>query len=227
MDKTGSSRAASSRAGAWQRPRAQQGMSLVLALSMLLIVMLLQLSAAHVVLQNEKAARNDRDRQLAFQSAEAALLDAEADISQAPGAAGSRSAVFASASGAETFVQGCGAGIDNPLLGLCRNMGASAPPAWQTADFMNDDPSAAKTVPYGRFTGHVLQASDQRPPHGASSGAPLPARLPRYIIEALAYNKPGEAADADRQAYFYRVTAMGFGMRDSTRVILQTVYLKE
>lgn len=202
-------------------------MSLVLALSMLLIVMLLQLSAAHVVLQNEKAARNDRDRQLAFQGAEAALLDAELDISQSPGAASSRSAVFASASAAGSFVQGCGAGIDNPLMGLCRNMIGGVPPAWQTADFMNGDPAAARTVPYGRFTGHALQTADQGPTHGPSSGAPLPARLPRYIIEALAYNKPGEAADAGGQTYFYRVTAMGFGMRDSTRVVLQTVYRKE
>jgi len=194
------------------------------ALSMLLIIMLLQVSGAHVVLQNEKAARNDRDRQLAFQSAEAALLDAETDISQAPDAARSRSKAFVSASAAESFIENCGAGIDNPRLGLCRNMIGGVSPAWQTADFMNGDPAVASTVPYGRFTGHALQSAEQEAAHGASSAAPLPAKLPRYIIEALPYNKPGEAADTDGQTYCYRITAMGFGMRDGTKVVLQTVY---
>lgn len=202
-------------------------MSLVIALSMLLIIMLLQVSAAHVVLQNEKAARNDRDRQLAFQSAEAALLDAERDISQAPDAAKSRGAVFSTAAAAGFFVDGCGAGIDSQRLGLCLNTAEGAPPAWQTVDFLNGDPATARTVPYGRFTGHVLQSADQHSAQGVQSDAPLPARLPRYIIEALFYNKAGEAADLAGSTYFYRITAIGFGMRDSTRVVLQTLYRNE
>ena len=55
----------------------------------------------------------------------------------------------------------------------------------------------------------------------------MPARPPRYLIELMAYNKAGEDASGDGRTYFYRVTAIGFGMRDTTRVVLQTFYRKE
>ena len=83
---------------------------------------------------------------------------------------------------------------------------------WQTVDFSDDGESAVR---YGTFTGQTFQT-------GQGS---LPAKLPRYVIELMVYNKPGESAE--KVSYFYRVTAIGFGPRDTTQVVLQTFYRKE
>ncbi len=53
----------------------------------------------------------------------------------------------------------------------------------------------------------------------------LPARLPRYIIELMPYARAGEDA-ARRAGNFYRITAIGFGASDASRVVLQAYYLK-
>lgn len=58
----------------------QRGVALLVCLLMLILVMLLGVSAAQLSLQGEKAARGERDREVAFQAAEDALADAERDI---------------------------------------------------------------------------------------------------------------------------------------------------
>ncbi len=193
----------------------QRGAALIVALLMLVVVMMLGMSAAQTAIQSEKASRNDRDRQVALQAAEAALMDAETDIESAPDPARSRSHLFAP-DRTEGFSPGCG--IENPVLylGLCIRAEGSQIPAWQTVDLL-DSSSGAITVPYGRFTGQVFQTG---------AGA-MPARPPRYVIELMAYNRAGEDATLDGRNYFYRVTAIGFGMRESTQVVLQTFYRKE
>jgi type IV pilus assembly protein PilX len=183
---------------------------------MLVPVLLLGLSAAKLAVQGEKTSRNDRDRQIAFQAAEAALIDAELDIEGSPDGGKSRSELFGS-NKLEGFVDGCAAGEESAFVGLCDRATSAADPVWLTVDFMDNGPSTARTVPYGRFTGKTFAAGE---------GA-LSARLPRYIVELVAYNKPGESAEVMRQSYFYRITAFGFGARDNTHVVLQTVYRKE
>lgn len=195
--------------------RRQQGASLIVALLMLVAVLLLGVSAAEIALQGEKASRNDRDRQIAFQAAEAGLMDAELDIENSLGGAKSRSAIFARDS-KEGFTDGCGAGTGNKYLGLCNRAADGAVPVWQTVDFL-DTSGQARSVPYGWFTGQSFQAG---------SGS-LPAKPPRYVIELMAYNREGEGTSIEDMTYFYRVTAIGFGMRDTTQVVLQTFYRKD
>lgn len=186
----------------------QKGASLAVALLMLVAVLILSGSAANNALQGDKAARNERDRQVAFQAAEAALVDAEQDIES-----GSRSILFAKDS-AEGFYEGCaGAG---PHLGLCLPAMEGQPPAWLLADFAGEA-AQARTVSYGQFTGAVFQAGK----------GTLPARPPRYIIELLPYTRAGEDAGSTGRSYFYRITAAGFGMRPETLVVLQTYFRKE
>jgi type IV pilus assembly protein PilX len=43
----------------------------------------------------------------------------------------------------------------------------------------------------------------------------------------MMYNKDGEGASMDDMTFFYRVTAVGFGMLPTTQVALQTFYRKE
>jgi type IV pilus assembly protein PilX len=194
----------------------QHGASLIVALLMLIAVVLLGISAAQIALQGEKTARNDRDRQIAFHAAEAALTDAETDIEHSPDATRTRSRIF-SRNKADGFVDGCGAGDANIFLGLCAHAAEGMTPVWLTVDFNNVATSTARSVPYGKFTGQTFQAGQ----------GPLPGKLPRYIIELMVYNKAGESAELAGRSYFYRVTAVGFGVRETTRVVLQTLYRKE
>lgn len=198
--------------------RRELGVALVVALLMLAAVLMLGISAAQIALQNEKASRNDRDRQVAFQAAEAALMDAELDIEHSPDAEKSRSHLFSKDSamgfsGAGTSA--CGSGASNSSLGLCDRRPVDATPAWLLVDFNDTSPVTMQSVPFGRFTGQVFQT-------GKGS---LSSRPPRYVIELMTYNRQGE--NADKPSYFYRITAIGYGARDTTQVVLQTFYRKE
>ena len=53
----------------------QQGAALIIALLMLIVLLMLGIGAMRISLQSEKMSRNQRDRQIAWQAAEAALLD--------------------------------------------------------------------------------------------------------------------------------------------------------
>lgn len=168
-------------------------------------------------MQNEKAARAERDRTIAFEAAEAALIDAELDIDQSPDATRSRSTLFSSDSAAGFPGDDepvCQAGSGNRLLGLCRHAPVEAAPAWLAVDFMNAESTTVQSVPYGAFTGRHFQVA----------AGPLPRRVPRYVIELMHDSHPSERADHAR--YFYRITAVGFGVRESTQVVLQSVYRK-
>lgn len=197
----------------------QRGMTLVFTLCLLLVVLLLGVSAAHMALLGEKAARGERDRYIAFHAAEEALMDAERDIEGQPGAPG-RSGLFASDSAAG-FVAACG---EQP--GLCLPASAGAPPVWLTMDLDAADEDAGSAVSYGRFTGAAMQTGQGF----------LPFRRPRYLIELLPFHAPGEevgaavgtSAGAGASAsYLYRVTAIGFGANQDTQVVLQSYYRKQ
>ena len=198
-----------------RRLRRDGGAALLTALFVMVALTIIAMSAAQMALGAEKSARNERDRHLAFAAAEAGLLDAERDIEGGADPASSRAAMFASGS-ALGFVEGCGEGAANPKLGLCAYRSASsspAAPAWQAAGLA--DAGAAAATPYGTFTGAVL-------PTGAGG---LPARAPRYVIELMPLVVAGEDA-GQRAGNLYRITAIGFGARDNTHVVLQEVYRK-
>jgi type IV pilus assembly protein PilX len=77
------------------------------------------------------------------------------------------------------------------------------PPDWQTTDLAA--PDAAGVVPYGAVTGARM----------AVGGELLPVRLPAYLVERLAPTGQGAV---------FRITAIGFGTRAATRVVLQSLY---
>lgn len=185
------------------------GAALVTVLFVLIAVLIVAVSAATAALNAEKSARNERDRHIAFQAAEAALADAERDI-RAIDRATARAAMFAPGS-ALGFDSGCGERAGEPQLGLCARVEAPGVPAWIAADL-----AAGKAgAPYGAFTGAIM-------PIGAGT---LPARPPHYIIELMPFPRAGEDA-GEPVANFYRITAIGFGSRDASRVILQSFYRK-
>lgn len=202
--------------GISRRRMAQHGATLLITLLLLMVVLLLGIAAAQIALQGEKFSRNDRDHQIAFQAAEAALLDAEMDIQQSPDEARSRSHLFV-AGGSPGFPvsaeQICASGDQNISLGLCRYEEGSLS-AWRHVDFLDAGAHTTSSVSYGKFTGQSFQ----------SGVGLLPARLPRYIIELIPHRKAGTSAE--QVDYLYRITAVGFGVRETTQVALQTFYRK-
>ena len=204
-----------SRPEASTRHRRQRGISLIIVLILLIAAVFLGASAAGIALMSEKAASGDRDRQTALQAAEAVLIDAERDIDTAPGTtAVPRTFAFSDKSAIgfpapdDTF--GCNTSPDSSNWGLCKRAPVNETDTWLAVDLT----STAVSVPYGYFTGQKLPVG---------SGA-LPSKLPRYIIELMPYNQPG--GDAGHPIKFYRITAIGFGMRSETQVVVQSYYLK-
>lgn len=204
------------------------GTSLIVVLMMVTVILVMGVIGARLSIFSERSARNDRDRQIAFQSAEAALLDAEMDMMGPNTSANRRVCDFDSRKPAE-FIEGCGTGAK---AGMCLDT-AKPTEAWKT---LRTDPtdastpllfvsetgtSGTKTVEYGQFTGQSL-------PHSTEGG--FPARLPRYIIEAVRYTGTGNADDnvgsSSTPEYAFLVTAVGFGTRVETQVMLQTLVYK-
>jgi type IV pilus assembly protein PilX len=188
----------------------QRGVSLIVVLIVLVIATLLGIGSAQIALMAERSARNDRDAQIAWQAAEAALLDAELDIHDPK--TGSRHALLGTLSNTNDFVDGCGNSTDNAQrVGLCALPASGNKPAWITVDFTQDG-SKAQTVEYGQFTGRQFAAG--------STGI-QPSRAPRYVIEALV--DPGNR-DLTTVSHLYRVTAMGFGPNPDVQVVTQIIY---
>jgi Tfp pilus assembly protein PilX len=187
-----------------------RGFALVTCLVLLSAVMLASVGAAIMATEGERGARLERDRQLAFQAAEAALADAERDIEGGAPALG-RPAAFSTPALA-AYDPSCGAGDSNAAQGLCLASETLTP--WLAVDLADSAPASARTVAYGRFTGRAFPAA----------AGPLPKRAPRYLIEALPLRQTGAAADSEGQRWLFRITAVGFGLHPEMRVVLQSYY---
>ena len=196
----------------------QRGFSLITTLILLIVVTVLGLAASRIVLMSEKTSRFDRDTQIAFQAAEAALVDAEIDIQGTKDAAGNYASSLrmdkfnASDRTASAFPVGCGTGTGaEGKRGMCKQT-VGTKPVWYVVDF-TDDSADAKTVKFGDFTGRQFAAG--------LTGI-RPEMAPRYIIEVI----PDASPSARLSDVLYRITAMGFGPRKETQVVLQVVFRK-
>lgn len=200
----------------------QQGFSLIVVLLILVVATVLGVGAAQVSLVNERGARNDRDTEVAFQAAEAALADAETDVLGPNHDPHQRLCLF-SHEDVTAFVAGCGGAGTHQ--GLCAPAEPGTDPAWMTADLSAE---GGQSVAYGSFTGQTYFSGDAAT--GAHAGA-LPVRAPRYIVEAIRSRGGWQAnalqsASAQSISYIFRVTAIGYGMREETQVVLQTSLYK-
>lgn len=184
---------------AHHRASTQRGASLIMVMLILVVVSLLGVGGAQIALMSERGARNDRDLQVAWQAAEAALLDAELDMTN------SRPTIF-DGQNASAFIAGCG--TSGTSIGLC--VPNTAKPAWRSVDFTNVS-TTAPTVEFGHFTHRSF----------AAGGVGIqPAQKPRYMIELVR----DPAAPPTKMTYIYRVTAMGFGPRADIQAVLQMIY---
>lgn len=140
----------------------QRGISLVVSLMFLVILTLLGLTALRVATMEERMSGNARDRNIAFQAAEAALRDAEFDI-RCQKYDGSTS----------TLRGGCISGLTGAdaacTKGLCCNPSGLTCIEPATAVHLSKSMSAAPSVVYGAYTSAA-----------AISGI---SQQPRYLIE--------------------------------------------
>jgi type IV pilus assembly protein PilX len=186
--------------------RRERGFSLITTLVLLVIASLLGVAASQLVLMSERSSRYDRDRLIAFQAAEAALLDAEMDI-RGPGSI--RAALFSPLS-ITGFEEGCS--TSSTTRGMCLPSGLNEKPVWANVSFTDSD----RTVEFGEYTGRQ---------YAAGNSGVQPARAPRYLIEVIEDHSPGGNTGVTR--HLYRVSAVGFGPREETQVMLQMFFRKE
>ena len=195
-------------------PQHSRGVSLIVVLLILVVVSILGVSGIQVAMMGERGTRNDRDQQVAWQGAEAALIDAEFDIEGLPASSTTKRNTIFKAKETEItkFIQDCG--NSGQRVGLCA-LNATGKPAWLTVDFTATG-STAPTVQFGTFTGRDF-------PSG-SKGI-QPALPPRYVIEPIPDPRFARTARPGSGSRFvYRVTAMGFGPNAETQAVVQMIY---
>ncbi|WP_373378283.1 pilus assembly protein [Cupriavidus nantongensis] len=186
-------------------PRQGGAVTLLLCGTLLLMVVLIAAATLQMLLSGRQLAVMQRDRELAFRAAEAALRDGEAELLAAAASLDARDRLSLWPAPGR-----CGSGQQ---AGLCRPA-LAGPPVWQPWLRADADVDAIG-VPLGRFTGAALPAD-------AATQEP-----PRYVAEILdeapaGYSAPDPAAALAPWPRI-RVTAIGFGPTRTVRALLQSV----
>ncbi|WP_420993338.1 pilus assembly protein [Cupriavidus sp. 30B13] len=196
------------------RQRAAGSTTLLLVGTMLLLVAATTAAGFHFLLSARQIGAYQLEREIAFRAAEAALLDAEADLLLA---------LRAGATGADARLAAWpppGRCADGAQRGLCRPA-PGVPPVWN--DWLDARGSEADTgIVVGTFTGAALPV--------LPAGVAGTAALPRYVVELRHERPPGEwltpvygGAGKDTSPRF-RITALGTGRDRAVRALLQTEF---
>ncbi len=200
----------------------QRGVALLVALVFLIVLTLLGLATMRGTTLQERMAGGSRDYNIALQAAEAALRDAELDLSSLgtrPVSYGSFPITTYWATGAATNT-GCNTSTTAvpPTNGLCVIDNPTVQQYLTGVDWTST-PSAS-TVVYGTYT----------------NAQPIPgvSRQPRYFMELMrwtpltsgSYTNPFNGGTEGIYTYLYvRITARAWGASAQTQVYLQEVFL--
>jgi type IV pilus assembly protein PilX len=185
--------------------RPARGFSMLFILLMMVVVGFLALAGMSTGIVQERMAGNARDQNVALQAAEAALRDAEADIQ-------------ANLDANSGFSTACATGLCTPPSMAAS--GAQSAPLWQTIDWSTQ----------ARAYGSRTAAPALLGPNNQALSA-----QPRYFVEMLP-SLPAAAGGsaclgctttATDRARAYRITVRASGVRDTTVVMLQSVYIKQ
>ena len=226
----------------------QRGVALFVVIVVVMLSMLLALWASRTSLFNELLVGNDADYQRAFDAAQALLQDAELDIrgENADGSPCSGSGDVCRTSTADKIPLEKQE-VDSLLIALgsqtskCRN-GLCAKRTGKQDFWNNSDASKGPTLAqmqaagarYGQFT-------------GAATGSPTASANPIlyadkdgtggwYWIEVLPYAPPTDTDDTGDPdpldtglipRVIYRITALAYGQRSTTMVVLQQTYARK
>lgn len=177
------------------------GFTLIPTLILLLAVALLGSATAQWITLSARSIHSDRQQQIAYHAAVAALDDAVRDVLRTTGEAPERIALLQSLESAASWPdEGCGSG---GLQGLCAHLDTE-----QTVSSLTHGSGTSATgidwldanasVVFGAFT-------SARYPSGPGA---QPAMPPRYHIERLSQPTQEQASGASP---FFRITALGMG----------------
>lgn len=183
------------------RARSQRGLSLITTLLFMVAALVLGVSVMGVNVMQERIIGNTKDRNFALQAAEAALRDAEQDISS-------------NIKSDSAFSASC-------VAGLCITPTLRSPLPATPALPVDQQPgfnwaTVANVRTYGQFT--------------AAPALPGVYRAPAYVIEKFGNLgvPPGESAVIGTQPSApgtgYRITARATGARAETVIVLQSIY---
>lgn len=186
-------------------PRRPHGAALVTVMVLMGALLALSVVAARLAVLGERGARNDRDAQIAFHAAEAALADAEADLMGSGGRPARRTCAL---TGFDLSLFEAGCGTEGDARGLCAAAADGAPASLAALEGKEEKRHAT----FGEFTGKDFAAK------GAAGGTVPP---PRYIVEAVPYT-----AGFGPSFRAFRVTAVGYGPQGGMRTTLQALIVK-
>ena len=184
-------------------PHAQRGFVLILTLIFMVVLTIMGLGLGIATTDEEKMARNFRDRDIAFAAAEAAMRDAEIRITGAYKSPYDLSAVSPLAYN------------DTCANALCDAIDSSSAKAWQpvdSLDFYASTGTGSNSKPIGDITGSPIIK-------GLSSF--FGDEQPRYMIERVATTLTSDSG----VVYAYRVTIQARGRLPNTRVTLQEIFI--
>ncbi len=203
-----------------------RGSTLIVSLLFLMVITLIATGVWRMAMEQEKMAGNERDYQIAFEAAEAALRDAELDyFNVCARDAGTCTPRALPIVGMQGFGSQAISGV--PAPGSCSDKGLcvgvfnsySTGTALTKLFAGQPDPtvldgtapaSKGVRVTYGAFT---RSSSD------ANRTLPNVSAQPAYVVEAICY---GGGSNASGCNPVFRVTAIGYGRRADTRVVLQS-----
>lgn len=177
-------------------PRRQSGLTLFPALMFLLVMSIIGVATLNSTLMQEKMVSNAKDLNLAFQSAEAALRDAEADVQRPTFAVGA------------SFSPACANGLCTPIAGDISKI--------------IDWSSSATTRGYGSQTGAIALPDVAAQPRYVIERLQTlsDSGVGKSVGIGLGSSGLGNTVGA-----WYRLTALGTGARGDTRVILQSTFV--
>lgn len=180
---------------------AERGSVLVISLVILLVLTLIGIGGMSTTIMQEKMVGNARERETAFQAAEAALRDAEEEI---------RTTIDLT----KPFRPNCAGGYCEPA--------SSGRDVWEDATLVDWESetwdSASNVIDYSSKTG---------PSDAVLDGV---GKQPGYILERLQVVAVGQSllssAPPSSGNQWYRVTAEGYGRNPSAKAMVQSVYRK-
>lgn len=185
----------------------QRGATLIVALMFLLILTILGVSSLSTVTLEERMAGNVKDVNTAFQAAESALRDGEADMANI-----SAATVFPSTAGT------C-------VAGLCSQAAVGGTDVWNTSIW-----SGATSKVYGSVSGATALSKVASQPRYIIEDIPDPTSPPADKKAqgggVSAKNSFDQTQGGTSGGEYYRITARGTGASDTTQVILQTIHRK-
>lgn len=181
--------------------RNERGSVLVISLVILLVLTLIGIGGMSTTIMQEKMVGNARERETAFQAAEAALRDAEEEI---------RTSIDLTT----PFRPNCAGGYCEPAT--------TGPDVWEDATLVDWESeswdSASNVIDYGSKT----------PPGDVDLEGV--GKQPGYILERLPVVAVGESlvssAPPSSGNQWYRITAEGYGRNANAKAMVQSVYRK-